>query len=226
MEDELIHEQCAAYALGALDPEDELVFETHLATCPRCRLELAGLAQAAGMLAYAVPAAGPPPDLRARILDAARRERPNVVPLRPGRSRVTLALASGAAAAACVAVGLGIWAVSLHEKLGSTTAALHAGPLRAVRLHGAAGSLVVARGGEATLVVSGLEPAPAGKTYEAWVIRGGRAAPAGLFAARHGTAIVHLTGRVRSGAVVGVTLERAGGVAQPSASPIVTSALT
>jgi hypothetical protein len=47
-----------------------------------------------------------------------------------------------------------------------------------------------------------------------------------LFSARQGTAIVHLTGRVRSGAVVGVTLERAGGVAQPSASPIVTSALS
>jgi anti-sigma factor RsiW len=218
MEDELIHEQCAAYALNALDAEDERAFEVHLATCPRCRLELAGLAQAAGMLAYAVRAADPPADLRARILEAARNERPNVVPLRPRRSRATLALASVAAAAACVAVGLGIWAASLHERLGSTTAALHAFPL-----HGAAGSLVLARGGDATLVVSGLEPAPAGKTYETWVIRGGRAAPAGLFAARQGTAIVHLSSRVPSGAVVGVTLERAGGAPQPSSAPIVTS---
>jgi anti-sigma factor RsiW len=79
MEDELIHEQCAAYALGALDPEDELVFETHLATCPRCRLELAGLAQAAGMLAYAVPAAA-----RRRSSSPASSPRPRARPTRRG----------------------------------------------------------------------------------------------------------------------------------------------
>ncbi|MGH3050836.1 MAG: anti-sigma factor domain-containing protein, partial [Gaiellaceae bacterium] len=121
-------------------------------------------------------------------------------------------------AAACAAVGLGIWAATLHERLGSTSSVLDA-----IALRGAGGSLVRAHSGEATLVVSGLAPAPRGKTYEAWVIRGGKAARAGLFSSRSGTAIVQLTRRVPSGAVVGVTLERAGGVDQPTSTPIVTS---
>ena len=219
MEDDLIHDLCAAYALDALEPEDERSFEAHLASCSRCREELAGLSETAAALAHAVPPADPPARLRARILDAARAERPNVVPLRPRRSPGNVVLATVAAAAACAAVGLGIWAATLHEQLGSNSQALNA-----IALHGADGSLVRAHNGEATLVVSGLSPAPAGKTYEAWVIRSGKAARAGLFSGRSGTAVVRLMRRVPSGAVVGVTLERAGGVDQPTSTPLVTSA--
>ena len=219
MEDDLIHDLCAAYALDALGPDDERVFEAHLASCRHCREELAGLSETAATLAYAVPPAEPPGRLRARILDAARAERPNVVSLRPRRSAGNVLLAAVAAAAACAAVGLGIWAATLHARLGSSGQALNA-----IALHGASGSLVRAHNGEATLVVSGLSPAPSGKTYEAWVIRSGQAARAGLFSSRSGTAIVQLTRRVPNGAVVGVTLEQAGGVDQPTSPPLVTSA--
>jgi len=219
MEDELIHDLCAAYALDALAPDEERAFEAHLASCARCREELAGLSETAAALAYAVPPAEPPARLRARILDAARAERPNVVPLRPRRSAGNIVLASVAAAAACAAVGLGIWAATLHGRLGSNNQALSA-----LALHGASGSLVRAQNGEAALVVSGLSPAPPGKTYETWVIRSGKATRAGLFSGKSGTAIVQLTRRVPSGAIVGVTLERAGGVEQPTSTPLVTSA--
>lgn len=219
MEDDLIHDLCAAYALDALEPDDERAFAAHLASCARCREELAGLSETAAALAYAVPPADPPDSLRARILDAARTDRPNVVPLRPRRTPGNVLLAAVAAAAACAAVGLGIWAATLHARLGSGSQTLSA-----IALHGAGGSLVRAGNGEATLVVSGLSPAPAGKTYEAWVIRGGKAARAGLFSSRSGTAAVRLTRRVPNGAVVGVTLERAGGVDQPTGAPLVTSA--
>lgn len=219
MEDDLIHDLCAAYALDALEPEDERRFEAHLASCSRCREELAGLSETAAALAYAVPPADPPSGLRTRILDAARAERPNVVPLRPRRSAGNVVLATVAAAAACAAVGLGIWAATLHGRLSSSNQALSA-----ISLHGAGGSLVRAHNGEATLVVSGLSPAPAGKTYEAWVMHGGKATRAGLFSGSSGTAIVQLTHRVPSGAVVGVTLERAGGVDRPTGTPLVTSA--
>ena len=91
-----------------------MAFEEHLAGCERCREEIAGLSGAAEALAYASGPAEPPPELRDRILVAARAERPNVVPLRP---RWAYAIAAVAAVAACAAVGLGIWNVSLHDHL-------------------------------------------------------------------------------------------------------------
>lgn len=218
MEDELIHELAAGYALDALSSEDERTFEAHLATCSRCRDELATFSETAAALAYAVAPAQPPATLRGRILAAARADRPDVVPLR--RRPRFLAVAAVAAVAAGAAIGLGAWAAVLHDRLDAATRTL-----QAVRLQGASGSLIRAGNGEAALVVAGLAPAPAGRTYETWVIQGKQVAPAGLFSARTATAIVRLTRRVPPGATVAVTLERAGGVAKPTHKPLVTASL-
>jgi len=66
-------------------------------------------------------------------------------------------------------------------------------------------------------------PAPADKTYEAWVIEAGKAKPAGLFHGRAGTSIVEIPRRVPSGSVVAVTLERKGGVHEPTSRPLAQS---
>ena len=215
MEDELMHELAAAYALDALGEDEERAYEAHLARCERCREEVASFSEAAASLAFAVPPVAPPPDLRARIAAAARADRARVVPLRPRRAYPALA---AAAVAACVAVGLGVWAANLHSRLGSATAAM-----QAFALKGANGSLLVTGTHQATLVVSGLPPAPGGKTYEVWVLRAGSAQPAGLFAARSATTTLLLSRTVPAGARVGVTLEPAGGSAQPTSAPLVTS---
>src|SRR5207248_4563323 len=170
--------------------------------------------EAAGALAYAVDPAAPPPALRARILAAARAERPNVVPLRPRRNWAYAV----AAAAAAAAVGLAIWNVSLHDRLGRAQEAL-----RGVPVTGAKGSVVVA-GGSGALVVSDLTPAPAGRTYEAWVVQAGHASPAGTFAGGGRTIVIRLRRALPAGAVVAVTLERAGGAPQPTQKPFITSA--
>src|SRR5919108_5982985 len=78
-----LHDLTAAYALDALDADERREYEAHLARCERCRTELASLSEAATSLAYGVEAPAPPPQLRDRILERARAERPNVVPLRP-----------------------------------------------------------------------------------------------------------------------------------------------
>ena len=217
MDELALHELTPAYALDALDPSEEREYEEHLARCERCREELVGLRETAAALAYAAEPASPSPLLRGRILEAARADRPaNVVPLRP---RWAYPVAAVAAVAACAAIGFGVWAASLHSELGSRNEAL-----RGIPLAGAAGSVVVGEGGKAALVVSGLKPAPAGKTYEAWVIDRGTAYPAGLFDARTGTVTVRLRHTVPRGAVVGITIERTGGASAPTMQPIVTSA--
>ena len=223
MEANALHELTAAYALDALDPEDVRAYEAHLARCERCRDELAALAEAAGALALATEAPAPPPELRARILQQVQRERPNVVPLRP---RWLAPVAAAAAVAACVAVGLGIWAASLSSKLDrrdaelarqQRVAAILATP-DARTISFARGTLVVAKNGEAALVVHNLDAAPKGKTYEAWISAGGAPKPAGTFAGGDVVA-VPLEGSLTPGASVLVTEERSGGVDTPTQKP-------
>lgn len=211
-----MHDLVAAYALDALDDDERRAFESHLASCDACREELASLSVPVQALAYGAPPAEPPPALRGRVLAAAMAERPNVVPLRPRWAYPVLAAAVAASAAA---VALGIWAASENGRSGGTEQAI-----TMVRLHGAQGSLLLAGGHRGALVVSGLTPAPRGKTYEAWVILHGAASKAGLFSIRRaGPTVVSLTRPVPPGAEVAVTLERAGGVSQPTAKPLLTS---
>lgn len=209
MEHAGIHELSAAYALHALDAEDRREFEEHLRQCPECRETVGSFQETAAALAYEVNMPPPPASLRARILDQAHRERPNVVPLRP--RWVFPATATVAAVAACAAIGFGIWAATLNNRLGERP--------EAVGLIGAQGSLIVNRSGEGILVVRNVDPAPVGKTYEIWVIQAGSPVPAGTFAGGDRVAVT-LTRKIPDGAIVAVTLERAGGVAKPTTTPL------
>ena len=74
----------AAYALGALDPEERRQVEDLLARSEEARRELAGMLDITAALASALPAAEPPPGLRARLLAEAERQLSAPLKLRPG----------------------------------------------------------------------------------------------------------------------------------------------
>ena len=225
MADEAIHDLTAAYALDALGPDDEERFEEHLATCERCREELAGLRDPAAMLAYGVESPVPPPELRSRILEAARAERSNVVPI---RRKLPAAIGAVAAVAATVAIGLGLWAASISDDLDrerSVVAILADPQARSIPLEGADGRVVVTDSGDAALVVSGLASAPKGKTYEIWVVEDGRTLPAGVFQAKRERDVVRLTRPVPPGSGVAVTVEDDGGTDAPTSDPIFTAGI-
>jgi anti-sigma-K factor RskA len=212
MERQGIHELSAAYALDALDGDDQRRFEEHLAQCSDCRDDVASFQEAAAALAYEVDAPAPAGALRERILERARSEGPsNVVAFR--RRRWPLPVATGAAAvAACAALAFGLWAASLNNELGERA--------EVIELNGAEGSLLLESSGEAALLLDRPGVAPAGKTFEIWVITDGRATPAGLFPGAIGRVYVPLARPVPEGAVVAVTLERAGGVDRPTSAPL------
>jgi anti-sigma factor RsiW len=215
-----VHDLSALYALDVLTDEERASFERHLQECERCRTELAGLRDAAGSLAFAVEGPAPPPELRNRILDAARAEGQNVVPLRPRRSFAVSVAAAIAVAASAAAVALGVWAASLHRSLSherETVSVLSDTRARHVPLRGARGQLVVTPSGEAVLTVD-LPKLPKGKTYEAWVADP-NVRPAGIFSGR----TTKLRVRVRPGAQVLVSVERAGGTDAPTTTPIVSA---
>jgi hypothetical protein len=69
-----------AYALDALEPEEMQAVRVHLATCPRCRAELADYDQVVDALGAVAPVASPPSALRSRLLTSAASMSP---PARP-----------------------------------------------------------------------------------------------------------------------------------------------
>jgi anti-sigma-K factor RskA len=199
MTNEDLHELTAAYALDALDDDERREFEAHLRDCDQCRAELAELAGTVGALAYAAEGPAPPDELRNRVLVAAREEGPsNVVALRPRRTRLYAGAALAAVAAVAIAIGLwtGLSGGSSQDKL----------------------ALAVNRT-DATMTVTGLPDAPAGKTYEVWVIEGATPARAGLFH-QGGKQTIRLSRPVPASAQVAITIEAAGGVDAPTTTPL------
>jgi anti-sigma-K factor RskA len=219
--DELIDGQ-ALYALSA-DEEEQVA--VHVAECERCRRRLREAEALTASLAYAVPAVDPPPDLRARVLAAVEpvvetSPAPAAVAVAPARARPRWAWwprlsAVAVPALAAAVLGLVIWNLSLRSQVSAIE-----GPLQHARVTrvGSLGSALTSSGGTTTLYAS-IGRAPAGKTYEAWVMHGKVAVPAGIFQGG-GTLKLTLTKPAKPGDVIAITVEPAGGTRQPTTTPI------
>ena len=113
----------AAYGLGALDPDDRRLFQSHIATCEECAAAARSLQPVVGSLARAVPGRRPPPDLRARVLAAVVPsgpvvlERPNLF-ASPGAARWALA------AMLLLTAGIGVYALQLSARIADLEARL------------------------------------------------------------------------------------------------------
>lgn len=233
-----IHELTAGYALDALDSDERSAYEAHLSGCEHCQQELASFWTTTEALAVAASGPEPSPALRERILADIRAEPlQNLVPFEPRRRRVAPVLGAVAAVAAVVALGIGLWGSNLSSELDETRSALEQQQIAAAVLANpdsrtvalqpgtqGQGRLVVDADGQAVLVVDGLEPAPAGKTYQLWIVpHGGAAESAGLFPGSDGLEVLTVDGTVDTGEIVAVTIEQAGGVDAPTTKPIVAS---
>jgi anti-sigma-K factor RskA len=217
---EHVDELIAGHALHALAPEDEERLALHVADCERCRTQLREAEAVAASLAYAVPAVEPPPDLRDRILGAVEPvvEAPPPAAVAAPRRRNAWWPRFAAVAVpvlAAAVVGLVVWNISLRNDLSALRDPLYSGTAGNLR---GVGNVVVQPGGRTTLYAD-VARAPSGKTYEAWVIRGKVALPAGVFDGG-GTARLVLTRPARRGDVIAVTVEPAGGTKTPTGKPI------
>jgi len=118
-----LRELTGAYALGALSDAERHALEAHLPTCGDCAREVRELAAVAGGLAFAVPQVDPPAALRDRVLSAAvAPESARVQPIRSATGappvRASLLPSWLAAAAALAAVAIGLYAMTLRERVG------------------------------------------------------------------------------------------------------------
>jgi len=104
------------YALGILSEAEHRAFEAHVSTCPECAEDVRGFAGVASGLAQAVPQVDPPAALRDRVLRAATATDRHAAEVETPRSgRGVLAFLS--AAAAIAALALGLYAVSLQQRI-------------------------------------------------------------------------------------------------------------
>jgi anti-sigma-K factor RskA len=171
-------------------------------------------------------------EARAAALDHLSRP----VELRAKRRFSTATLAGLAAAAGVAAIVLGGWAFVSGVRTDAGSGGVGAAPdglqqavallarrdVERLPLRGSVGRIVLvveAASGHAALVLNGLGAVEPEWAYQAWVTGPNALAPrsAALFSGRE--AIVPLTGVVRRGAVVAVTLEPAAGSFGPTRTP-------
>ena len=92
-----------------------------------------------------------------------------------------------------------------------------------IALRGRPGTLVVAPSGEAALAVQRLPAAPAGKTYELWVIAGGKPKPAGFLRGGGSVSTAVLRLPVPASGTVAATVEPGKGSRQPTSKPFLSA---
>jgi len=236
-----LHSLSGAYALDAIEAGPELDrFTRHLSRCQSCASEVRGFREVGTALAFAA-AAEPPAELRMRVLAAAARTRqlpPEVsTHARPRRTRARVPWVpwlSGVVATASVVVAVlfGLAQAHTRDELNQVRAenqaislllsAPGAQLLTHEVTHGGVATVVLAADRhELAVVTTGLPALPSGQVYQLWLIGKPKTVSAGLLpAAKNGQTPAVLATGVVKGDTLGLTVEPAGGSAQPTTTPI------
>jgi anti-sigma-K factor RskA len=244
MDQERFEDLKDAYVLGALPEGERLEFEQYLAAHPDRQTEVEELSTVAGLLAYSAREQEPPPELRRRIMNTVEAEAAQTRVQQPGASRPSwlaglweaigvrdLALV----AAAMLVVGLFSWSMLLQGEVQDLQGRVQGlqgqvqdqpqGPQMialggAGTEQGATAQLVTLEGDRAILVAEDMPPAPEGKTYQIWVIKGDTPQPSGLFEPKGGSIAAVVENPVEGADAVAVTVEPEGGSKEPTTDPM------
>ena len=119
-----------AYVLDALEPDERLSFERHLATCDECAGEVRDLGRVVDSLAQSVPGRTPPPELRQRVLASFARTTSATLhrldrPTSQARNWLPLA------AMLLLTLGIATYATRLHNRVADLEARLEQAILQA-----------------------------------------------------------------------------------------------
>lgn len=237
-----------AAAIGALEPEDARRLAEHTAVCVSCRWEIERLSSVVELLALAAPQVEPPARLKHRILEIAAIEDKAPVQI-TSRRRLSRAWAIGkfglmaSAAALVLALGIGSWANGLiselqeQRRLNTALADELQNRDELVQLISSRAELLgllngtqeapFARGrmyaasenNTALIIVDQLQPLPADRVYQVWLMHGGMREDAGTFTVDEngrGKWLIHATGNLSGYQAASVTEEPVGGSLKPT----------
>ncbi len=234
-----------AYVLGALPEEERLEFEQYLVAHPDLQVEIEELSTIAGLLAFSPQEQEPSSDLRRRIMDTVEAEAVHpaeVVHPRASRRSWLAGLWEAVgprdlalAAAAMLVIGLFSWSMLLQgevQELQGRVQSLQSQPQdqsqgpQMIALGGAGteqgvrAELLTLKNDRAVLVAENMPPAPEGKTYQIWVIKGDTPKPSGLFEPKGDSIAAVVENPVEGADAVAVTVEPEGGSKKPTTDPM------
>ncbi len=226
------------YVLDGLEPAERDRVAAHLDGCPSCQAEAGRLRALVSTLAASVPPKAPDPALRARVLQRATNRQPDrlptpAIPQAPLRRRPSPSVWL-ARATTVLALGLIVWNVMLtmhlqalsrqDERSQAAIALMSAPDTSEISLAGQ-GNFSTANGkafidpqsSQVVLVVQHMQPLAPEKTYQAWIITDDGPKSAGTFQVSDaGMWMGWLDAPYAAGGAIGVSLEPAGGSAQPT----------
>ncbi len=220
-------DELAAFALGILEPGERARVDAHLDRCTSCRAETRAYEETMWDIAEASSLARPPAYIRERIVTRERR-RAAVPPAvrrslgatvldflrRPLPLAIPLALAAFLVFSAVQVLDLRARSEAYARALDGVVGARVVSLAETGEAQGR-GSLIVPSSGDPYLLLR--LPAPsAGRTWQAWVLRGDVVLPAGLAQSRGDVDVIRLTTPLAAGDSVGVTQEDAAGAQQPT----------
>lgn len=229
-----LHSLMAPYVLDALDHDERDRFEAHLDQCVDCQVEIAGFMATAVRLGDAVNHT-PPPALRDRLLSeisTTPQQRPIVASLAERRSlRRTLPRLAVAAAFLVGAVGVGGYVVERdnaqdeHSQNVAISSVISADDVATqAKTFDTGGSVKLyssASADSAVIIAKGLPRPAEGKVYQVWMIDRTGPTSQGTFETGGQMIMKGVAGADR----IAVTVEPAGGSAQPTTAPVATIAV-
>lgn len=237
-----VDELAAAYALGAVEADEERGISKHLATCDSPHTEARSMIEAALLVPASLEpetvSAGLRGRLMATIADTPQdhrvpARRPVAVPemaAEPRRPWWQMAPLPSALAAVAVAaaIGIGAWNVSLTTQLADRDAAIRAvASADAIfAAEGTAGSgWVIESGDQAMFMAEDLLDLPPDQLYELWLIDGDNAPVAvGTLADTDGLALVTLERALDAATTFAITVESER-VDAPTSDPVLIASL-
>jgi anti-sigma-K factor RskA len=245
-------ELSAAYALGAVTPEEQQAARAHIATCAKCTRLARQLRSVVDLLPLSVTQVTPPAALRERVLAAVQREG-RVVPIERGaeiRARrkkwgwSTRLLATAAIVLLMLTGAMTAWNVSLQQhatslqqqntQLGSQVATLQRKVAQVYPMQGkgsaqaATGSLIYIPQKDITLLyVYGLPKLQGNHLYQGWLIRNNKTTSIGALTIQNGIASLTFSGKLNGFDTAAVSLEPGpfASISTPAGPVIVTGGL-
>lgn len=254
MTDQHVDELIDLYALGALEPGEQVAVDEHLDDCPRCRAQLEEAKQLVMMFAWTPDQHDPPPALRGKVMQRiSHLQRLQGKAQRSWWERLALPQwlrspqlglqLSGALVLLAALLG---WRLSLLQtevttlraqiaEQQSLVAVLYEPDTRIIPLAGAADPAVThgyllfdPEQQQAVIKSTALADLPQDKTYQLWLIDGNQPESVGFLntgSDGHGTAEVLAQRPLSQYQAFGISIEPAGGSDQPTTTPIVVASL-
>jgi Anti-sigma-K factor rskA, C-terminal len=221
-----------AFALGALDSEEDARVNAHWPGCASCERELEALTPAVGVLGESVEQLEPPPELRERVLAVVRQEAEDAAApqgqppsqtarssqRRPALARFLLRPATALVAVAVIAAGVTGYLIH-DEGGGGGTQTVAVMPSTT----GVGGTLEV-RDPTSTLKLHGMQQLTGSEVYQVWIAKGDSLKPSSNFIPDgEGDATTSVDGHLDAGTKVMVTREPGPGRTTPTL-PVLLSA--